>query len=64
MCTNISDGVADSSNTHPELYGPFIWTCFNYFKAAEPLRGGTSLLTTKFLRYICTHLIDLEMIKG
>ena len=30
-----------------KLCGPFLWMGFNYFKATEPLRGGTLLFATK-----------------
>ena len=36
---------------------------FNYLKAAEPLRGGNLLFTTKSPEVSGTHLINLERMK-
>ena len=46
-----------------KLYGPFLWMGFNCLKAAEPLRWGSLLFTTKFPEIPGNHLIDLGRIK-
>ena len=41
-----------------------LWMGFNYLKATEPLREGSSVFTTKFPDIPGTHLIDLGRMKG
>ena len=36
-----------STSYSKNLYSPFLWIGFNYFKVAVPLTGGSLLLTTK-----------------
>ena len=48
-----------NQNFLKKLYGPFLWMGFNYFKATEPLQGGSLLFTTKFQEIPSTHLISL-----
>ena len=52
-----------SYNLKNELQCPFLWMGFNYLKAAEPLRGGNLLFTTKSPEVSATHLINLERMK-
>ena len=40
------------------------WIGFNCLKAAEPLRRGILLLTTKFPGVSGTHLINLKRMKS
>ena len=55
-------------NTPPylkkQLYGPFLWMGFDCLKAAEQLRGGSLLITTKFPEIPGTHLINFGKMKG
>ena len=46
-----------------KLYYPFLWIWFHCLKAAESLKGGTLLLTTKFPGIPCTHLLEDERMK-
>ena len=47
-----------------KLYGPFLWIGFTCLKAAEPIRGDSLLLTTKFSIVRGTHLISFVSMKG
>ena len=48
--------------TFTKLDGPFVWIEFYCVKAAEPLRE--TLLMTKSLGILDTHLVDLRRMKG
>ena len=43
-----------------KLDDPFLWTGFNSFKAAHPLRGQSLLLTTKYKQECGSLLMDLK----
>ena len=47
-----------------KLDGPFLWTAFNSFKGAHPLRGHRLLLTTKYKNVRSTLLMELSGIKA
>ena len=46
-----------------KLYRPVFCIRFNYLKAAEPLRGGSLLFTTKFPEISGIHLINIGRMK-
>ena len=48
--------------TFTKLDGPFVWIEFYCVKAAEPLQE--TLLMTKSLGILDTHLVDLRRMKG
>ena len=48
-----------NQNFLKKLCDPFLWMGLNYFKATEPLQGGSLLFTTKFQEIPGTHLISL-----
>ena len=47
-----------------KLYGRFLCMLFNCLKAADPLLGESLVSTIKYQEVSCTHLIDLEKMKG
>ena len=51
-------------HTKKTFHGPFLLIGFNCFRATDPLRGDSLLLTTKFPEILGTHLINLSRRKG
>ena len=47
-----------------KINGRFLWMLFSCLKAADPLLGDSLLFTIKYPEVSCTHLIDLEKMKG